>query len=147
MAEHGVAGVLGLIVGNAFFASSEVIGYDGYTDHPGGWYDQNWKQMYKQLAYVGAVTGYCVTVTTIICFVLNRVPGLKMRASEEGEQNGMDEDQIGEFAYDYVEVRRNFFDLNLSKLTPVNGELVREEAQESLSDQPPEKKNEDSNSS
>ncbi|KAG7700111.1 hypothetical protein KL930_000798 [Ogataea haglerorum] len=103
--------------------------------------------MYKQLAYVGAVAGYCVTVTAIICFVLNRIPGLKMRASEEGEQNGMDEDQIGEFAYDYVEVRRNFFDLNLSKLTPINGELVREVAQESLSDQPAEKQNEDSNNS
>ena len=24
----------------------------------------------------------------------------------------MDEDQIGEFAYDYVEIRRNFFDVN-----------------------------------
>ncbi|KAH3660101.1 hypothetical protein OGAPHI_007306 [Ogataea philodendri] len=123
MAEHGMAGVLGLIVGNAFFASSEVLGYDGYTDHPGGWYNRNWKQMYKQIAYVGAVGGWCVVVTGIICIVINRIPGLNMRASEEGEQNGMDENQIGEFAYDYVEVRRNFFDLHT--MSPTNDQLER----------------------
>ncbi|GME70488.1 unnamed protein product [Ambrosiozyma monospora] len=110
LAEHGIAGVLGLFF-NAIFASSTVLGYDGYTDHPGGWIDHNWKQMYKQIAYIFAVIGYCITVTSIICFILNKIPFMALRVDEEAEANGMDEDQIGEFAYDYVEIRRNFFDM------------------------------------
>merc|ERR1712000_368852 len=31
-----------------------------------------------------------------------------LRASEEAELLGMDDDQLGEFAYDYVEVRRDY---------------------------------------
>ena len=36
------------------------------------------------------------------------IPYLKLRASEEAELLGMDDDQHGEFSYDYVEVRRDF---------------------------------------
>jgi hypothetical protein len=36
-----------------------------------------------------------------------RIPGLKLRASEEEELLGMDETEIGEFAYDYVELTRD----------------------------------------
>lgn len=111
LAEHGIAGVLGLFF-NSIFAADYVIGYDGYTEHPGGWINHNWKQMYKQIAYIGAVVGYCCVVTALLCFVLDKIPYCKLRADEEAEEAGMDEDQIGEFAYDYVEVRRNFFDVN-----------------------------------
>lgn len=111
LAEHGMAGVVGLLM-NALFADANVIGYDGYTEHDGGWLNHNWKQLYIQIAYILAVIGYCCVVTALICFALDKVPCFKLRASEEAEENGMDEDQIGEFAYDYVEVRRNFFDMN-----------------------------------
>ncbi|ODV88097.1 hypothetical protein CANARDRAFT_193835 [[Candida] arabinofermentans NRRL YB-2248] len=110
MAEHGQAGVLGLLF-NGIFASSTVLGYDGYTDHQGGWINHNWKQLYKQIAYIFAVMGYCVVVTSILCILIDNIPGLHLRADESSEENGMDEAEIGEFAYDYVEVRRNFFDL------------------------------------
>lgn len=36
-----------------------------------------------------------------------RIPGLKLRASEDQELLGMDEIEIGEFAYDYVELTRD----------------------------------------
>lgn len=111
LAEHGIAGVLGLFF-NSIFAADYVIGYDGYSDHPGGWINHNWKQMYKQIAYIGAVVGYCCVVTALICIVIDKIPYCKLRADEDAEEAGMDEDQIGEFAYDYVEVRRNFFDVN-----------------------------------
>ena len=50
------------------------------------------------------------------CLLLRRVsrhrfphqPGLKLKASEEAELLGMHDDQLGEFAYDYVEVRRDY---------------------------------------
>jgi Amt family ammonium transporter len=43
-----------------------------------------------------------------LAIAVDHIPGLKLRASEEAELLGMDDDQIGEFAYDYVEVRRDY---------------------------------------
>ncbi|CCE63051.1 hypothetical protein TPHA_0D04180 [Tetrapisispora phaffii CBS 4417] len=108
LAEHGIAGVVGLIF-NALFAADWVIGMDGVTRHRGGWLTHNYKQMYIQIAYIAAVSGYCAVVTAIICFVIDKIPGLQLRVDEQAERNGMDEDQIGEFAYDYVEIRRDYY--------------------------------------
>lgn len=41
---------------------------------------------------------------------MNLVPGLSLRATEKEEEEGLDESQLGEFAYDYVELRREFGD-------------------------------------
>ncbi|ODV78471.1 ammonium transporter [Suhomyces tanzawaensis NRRL Y-17324] len=109
LAEHGIAGIIGLIF-NALFGSSTVIGYDGVTDHLGGWIDHNWKQLYIQIAYILATAGYSAGVTAILCFVIDKIPGLHLRIDYNAEEVGVDEDQIGEFAYDYVEVRRDFLD-------------------------------------
>ncbi|AMD20686.1 HDL058Wp [Eremothecium sinecaudum] len=108
LAEHGIAGIVGLIF-NAIFAADWVIGMDGSSMHDGGWITHNWKQAYKQLAYIVAVTCYSTVVTSAICYIINKIPGLKLRCSEIAEERGMDEDQIGEFAYDYVEVRRDYY--------------------------------------
>lgn len=42
---------------------------------------------------------------------MNLIPGLSLRATEEEEALGMDDAQLGEFAYDYVELRREFADV------------------------------------
>ena len=42
---------------------------------------------------------------------MNLVPGLSLRVDEDEEELGLDEAQIGEFAYDYVELRREFGDI------------------------------------
>lgn len=47
-------------------------------------------------------------MSAIIAKIIDVIPGLKLRASEEAELLGMDDDQHGEFSYDYVEVRRDF---------------------------------------
>lgn len=109
LAEHGIAGMVGLIF-NGIFGSSAVAGYDGVTDHAGGWLDHNWKQLYIQIVYILATTAYSAGVTAILCFVINSIPGLQLRVDYNAEEQGVDEDQIGEFAYDYVEVRRDFLD-------------------------------------
>lgn len=108
LAEHGIAGIVGLIF-NALFGADWVVGMDGATVHGGGWISHNWKQMYKQIAYIAACVGYSSVVTALICFVLDKIPGLQLRVDEEAEAEGLDEDQIGEFAYDYVEVRRDYY--------------------------------------
>jgi Amt family ammonium transporter len=43
----------------------------------------------------------------LILFIINLIPGLHLRASEEDEIMGMDDAEVGEFAYDYVEVSRD----------------------------------------
>ncbi|EGW31476.1 low affinity high capacity ammonium permease [Spathaspora passalidarum NRRL Y-27907] len=117
LAEHGIAGVVGLLF-NALFGSATVIGYDNVTDHEGGWLDHNWKQLYIQIAYILAVAAYSAVVTAILCFVIDKIPGLHLRIDYNAEEVGVDEDQIGEFAYDYVEVRRDFLDWGNPQVNP-----------------------------
>lgn len=108
-AEHGVAGMVGLFF-NALFAADYIIGLDGVNTGiiTGGWLNHNYKQLYIQVAYIVAATAYAFVMSTILAYAVNAIPGLHLRASEEAELLGMDDDQLGEFAYDYVEVRRDY---------------------------------------
>ncbi|KAA1468454.1 ammonium transporter [Dentipellis sp. KUC8613] len=107
-AEHAVGGIVGLLF-NAFFAKQSIIALDDVnTATRGGWVDHNWKQLYIQFAYICAVCGYTFVVTALIAKALDLTIGL--RATEDAETLGMDEDQIGEFATDYIEVRRDYTD-------------------------------------
>lgn len=117
-AEHGVAGIVGLLF-NGLFAANYIIGLDGVNNElfVGGWIKHEWKQMYKQIAYIVAVAAYSFVMSAILAFAINKIPGLHLRASEEAELLGMDDDQLGEFAYDYVEVRRDYL-----AWTPAKGE-------------------------
>lgn len=108
-AEHGVAGMVGLIF-NALFAADYIIGLDGVNTGiiTGGWLNHNYKQLYIQVAYIIACSAYTFIMSAILAYGINMIPGLHLRASEEAELLGMDDDQLGEFAYDYVEVRRDY---------------------------------------
>lgn len=107
--EHGLAGIIGLLA-NGVFGASYIVGLDGVNTglSPGGWLNGNYKQLYIQFAFVCACAGYSFIASALIAFLINKIPGLKLRASEQAELLGMDDDQIGEFAYDYVEVRRDY---------------------------------------
>lgn len=41
---------------------------------------------------------------------MNLIPGLSLRVNAEDEDVGVDDCQLGEFAYDYVEMRRHVLD-------------------------------------
>lgn len=108
-AEHGIAGIVGLLF-NALFGDDAIVGLDGVNTGlgVGGWVIHNWKQLYIQVAYIVATCSYSFVVSAMIAYGINAIPGLNLRASEEAELLGMDDDQLGEFAYDYVEVRRDY---------------------------------------
>ncbi|KAI5789764.1 ammonium transporter AmtB-like domain-containing protein [Peziza echinospora] len=107
-AEHGVAGIVGLVF-NGFFGVDWVIALDGVNNEiPGGFFSHNYKQLGIQIAYILACCAYTFVVTLLICYAINAIPGLHLRATEQAELLGMDDDQLGEFAYDYVEVRRDY---------------------------------------
>lgn len=93
------------------FAADYIAALDGQTVIPGGWINGNWIQVLHQLT--DAVTGfsYSFGVTCLILFVMNLIPGLSLRAPETSEIIGIDEAEIGEFAYDFVERERDYVHL------------------------------------
>ena len=97
MVEHGIAGMFGLLA-NALFGATYIIGLDGVNTGviTGGWVSQKYRQLYVQIAYILAVTGYSFVMSTILAYGINYIPGLHLRASEEAELQGMDDDQLGE---------------------------------------------------
>lgn len=113
---HALAGMVGLIM-TGFFAQSSVAANDGYLEIEGGWMDQNWKQMYKQIAvsitalcnillltlqWIAVSTAWIFTVTYAIMFVINLIPGCHFRSTEEAEIVGMDDVELGEYVVDYA---------------------------------------------
>jgi len=109
-AEHAVGGMIGLFF-SGLFGRQKIIALDGVnTSVRGGWVDHNWKQMYKQIAYICAVTGYAFVVSAILAKGVDLIPGLHLRNTLEAERLGMDEIEIGEFASDYIEIRRDYAD-------------------------------------
>ncbi|KAL2132304.1 hypothetical protein VTI74DRAFT_3967 [Chaetomium olivicolor] len=104
-AVHGVGGLVGNIC-TAFFAADYIARLDGVTVISGGWLNHNWIQLPIQLA--DSFTGGCYSfvATCLILFIMNLIPGLQLRVAEESEILGLDDAEIGEFAYDYVELAR-----------------------------------------
>ena len=119
-AEHAIGGIIGLLF-NGLFADGNLVALDNVnTSTPGGWIRHNWKQLYIQIAYIVACTAYSFVVSALIAFAIDKIPGLKLRASEEAELLGMDDDQLGEFAYDYVGLEQDL------GVMDVEGGLARE---------------------
>jgi Amt family ammonium transporter len=100
-ASHAIGGVVGNIM-TALFAQSSVAGFDGVTAIPGGWFDHHWVQLGYQIADSCASLSYSLVMTTIILWIMHFIPGLALRVDEESEILGIDDAEMGEFAYDYV---------------------------------------------
>ncbi|EST08770.1 Ammonium transporter AmtB-like domain protein [Kalmanozyma brasiliensis GHG001] len=104
---HALAGIVGTLM-TGIFTQASVANNDGNTVITGGWLDGNWIQLAYQLAYCVAVTSWCGGVTFAIMFVIDHTPFIgPFRSSEMGEVVGMDEDQCGEWAYDYAFINRD----------------------------------------
>jgi len=106
-AVHGVGGIVGNLL-TGLFAADYIAALDGVTVIPGGFLNHNYIQLAYQLC--DCVTGfsYSFGMTCIILFLMNLIPGLSLRATEEAEITGIDEAEIGEFAYDFVEKERDY---------------------------------------
>jgi Amt family ammonium transporter len=76
----------------------------------GGWIERNWIQLGYQLSAICAVMGWSFVVTNLILFLMNLIPGLSLRVHGDDEALGLDDCQLGEFAYDYVELTRHVSD-------------------------------------
>lgn len=89
-AIHGVGGFVGDIL-TGFFAANYVPAMDGVNNaYEGGWYNRNWKQMGYQLAAATTCAAWSFVVSIILLFVINKIPGCHIRATEDDELRGLD---------------------------------------------------------
>lgn len=75
--------------------------FDGYSAG-GGWINHNYEQLGWQLASAVSAMAYAAVVTYILLFIVDHIPGLSLRCSEDDEIIGLDEAHIGEHGYDFV---------------------------------------------
>ncbi|TKA78640.1 hypothetical protein B0A55_02669 [Friedmanniomyces simplex] len=109
-AVHGIGGLIGNLL-TGLFAADYIAHLDGYTVIAGGWLNRHWLQLAIQLCDSVVGMAYSFTVTALILgtmsYLGNHLPFLKLRITPEQEKLGVDEAEIGEFAYDYVELVRD----------------------------------------
>ncbi|KAK3829912.1 MAG: ammonium transporter AmtB-like domain-containing protein [Linnemannia elongata] len=97
-AVHGVGGIVGNIL-TGIFAQSWVAALDGSTVIAGGWLDGNWIQVAYQLADSAAGLSWSFGVTYLILVIMNKIPGLNLRANAHNEHTGLDLAELGEPCY------------------------------------------------
>ncbi|KAI1746067.1 ammonium transporter [Xylaria scruposa] len=109
-AVHGIGGIIGNLL-TGLFAADYIAALDGFSVIPGGWINHNYIQLAYQIADSVAGFSYSFVLTCVILFLLNLIPGLSLRVAPEEEDIGIDDIQLGEFAYDYVELQRHTSDI------------------------------------
>lgn len=97
-AAHAVGGLTGNIL-TAFFADNRIASFDGSDLIPGGWINRNWIQLGYQLADSCFGLGWSLTISFILLFVIDRIPGCHFRTSDERELLGTDLAEVGEPCY------------------------------------------------
>ena len=98
---HGIGGMVGAFL-TGIFATQSISALDGST-YQGGGLDGNGVQIGRQLAEVCAIAGYAFVVSGVLLYVINWIPGLRLRANEEIEVEGLDQtlladEQIGDWS-------------------------------------------------
>lgn len=100
-AIHGVGGFVGDIL-TGFFAASWVPALDGVSGaaYAGGWWEHNWIQLGYQLAAATTCAAWSFTVSCILLFVINKIPGCHLRVKEEDELKGLDFKYLNDVHWD-----------------------------------------------
>ena len=87
-AVHGVGGIWGCIA-TGIFAVESIAGVKGLFQGSG---EQVWIQIYT----AAGTLAYSFVVSLVILFILDKIPGLGLRVSEESEGQGLDLAEHGE---------------------------------------------------
>jgi Amt family ammonium transporter len=117
---HGIVGFYGNIA-TGFLASKGIAAMDGSVI-AGGAIDGNWIQVWYQLAGSLACLGYSFFGTLTIAYIVDKIPGLRLRFTEEEELAGGDLQEMGENAYEMV--HHTFADLHKRKAKQVTQETL-----------------------
>ncbi|KAJ3040987.1 hypothetical protein HDV00_010059 [Rhizophlyctis rosea] len=99
---HGIGGLVGNIM-TGIFAQKWIGLLDG-TALNGGWIEHNWVQVGYQIGGSLAIAVWSFVITYILLTLINFIPGLHIRPSEDEELLGTDI-QMGEVAYELMATR------------------------------------------
>ncbi|GAA5827499.1 hypothetical protein JCM11251_003836 [Rhodosporidiobolus azoricus] len=134
---HGCGGIAGGIL-TSLFAEARYAAFDGSVID-GGWIDHHWVQIGYQLAGICSVVAWTAVVSFILLFVINLIPGLKFRISEDEEIIGVDEAEIGEYAHDYLHFARDLMgeDRSASRGRPTEAKLAPAQQHKAEKEQSP----------
>ncbi|KAF9174067.1 hypothetical protein BGX21_005696 [Mortierella sp. AD011] len=109
-AVHYVGGLIGLLL-TGIFAQQKIIALSyppGATDVPiGGWLDGHYSQILVQMAAIGSVTAWSFVITYGMLYLMDKVPGLRLRLKDHEEEMGTDMAQMGESAYGFAPLLHN----------------------------------------
>ncbi|XP_055347250.1 uncharacterized protein LOC129594547 [Paramacrobiotus metropolitanus] len=94
---HGSGGFLGSLL-TAIFAQKWIGEMDGEPFN-GGWLEQNWIQMWYQFAGSAAIAIWSFFVSLFLLFIINKLPGCRLRQSQIDELVGGDFAEMGEVGY------------------------------------------------
>ncbi|KAK0609945.1 ammonium transporter AmtB-like domain-containing protein [Bombardia bombarda] len=100
-ALHGVGGFMGDLL-TGLFADRAIPALDGVSgaSYDGGWYNRNFRQLGLQLAGALTCAAWSFFVSCILLFIINKIPGLHIRASEEHELRGLDHKYLEDVDFD-----------------------------------------------
>ncbi|CAE6458632.1 unnamed protein product [Rhizoctonia solani] len=99
---HGVGGIVGNLL-TGLFAEASIARLNASPEARifGGWLSHNYVILAHQLADSTAGIAYSFVVTTLILWIFHFLPFLRLRTNEEAEIVGIDENDMGELAYDF----------------------------------------------
>ncbi|KAJ9644506.1 hypothetical protein H2201_000281 [Coniosporium apollinis] len=127
---HGVGGFVGDIL-TGFFAASFVPALDGVsgTNYAGGWWNRNWVQMGYQLAAATTCAVWSFTISCILLFLINRIPGMHLRESEEDELKGLDFKYLSDVEFQRMSVNLSNYGVVTPAIAGSGSSTSREEVQ------------------
>ncbi|CAF0825311.1 unnamed protein product [Rotaria sordida] len=106
-AQHAIGGFVGCLL-TGIFAQKYIPAID-QVNITGGWLDGNWMQIVYQLILASTGFVWSFVITLIILLIMNKIPGLTLRTSIDGEIQGIDYDQFNEYTHDYIEFQRDLY--------------------------------------
>ncbi|CAF3431141.1 unnamed protein product [Rotaria sp. Silwood1] len=116
-AQHAVGGFVGCLL-TGIFAQKYIPAID-QVNISGGGLDGNWIQIVYQLTLASVGFVWSFVMTLIILLIMNKIPGLTLRTSTNGEIQGIDYDQFNEYTHDYIEFQRDLY-TTIPKPIPMN---------------------------
>ncbi|RUS29552.1 ammonium transporter AmtB-like domain-containing protein [Jimgerdemannia flammicorona] len=103
-AVHYIGGFVGLLI-TGVFAEQAIISLSynpGDVVPIGGWLDGHYMQVPIQLTAIVTVSAWSFFVTYGILWIMDKIPGLRLRLREDEEELGTDLAQMGEHAYGFT---------------------------------------------
>jgi ammonium transporter, Amt family len=88
------------------FAVDSIAYLDNSEIVLGSWLNHHWVQLAYQITQSLAEGLYSFCRTYVILFVINIIPGLRLRVSEESKVLGLDDVEVSEFVYNYAKLTR-----------------------------------------